>query len=57
MLDILVQIDLWMSATSKLADYVIALKIWLETAGTSQVLDWLTVKVRPHRPISPTAGR
>lgn len=41
-LDLLVQIDPWMSATSKLADYVIAPRIWLEVAGTSQVLDWLT---------------
>jgi anaerobic selenocysteine-containing dehydrogenase len=41
-LDLLVQIDPWMSQTSKLADYVIAPRIWLEVAGTSQVLDWLT---------------
>lgn len=41
-LDLLVQIDPWMSATARLADYVIAPRIWLEVAGTSQVLDWLT---------------
>jgi len=41
-LDLLVQIDPWMSGTAKLADYVIAPRIWLEVAGTSQVLDWLT---------------
>jgi anaerobic selenocysteine-containing dehydrogenase len=41
-LDLLVQIDPWMSATSRLADYVIAPQIWLEVAGTSQILDWLT---------------
>lgn len=41
-LDLLVQIDPWMSQTSKLADYVIAPRIWLEVAGTSQILDWLT---------------
>lgn len=39
---LLVQIDPWMSATARLADYVIAPRIWLEVAGTSQVLDWLT---------------
>ncbi|MFD1789584.1 molybdopterin-dependent oxidoreductase [Sphingomonas floccifaciens] len=41
-LELLVQIDPWMSATATLADYVIAPQIWLEVAGTSQVLDWLT---------------
>lgn len=41
-LELLVQIDPWMSATSRLADYVIAPRIWLEVPGTSQVLDWLT---------------
>lgn len=41
-LDLLVQIDPWMSATARLADYVIAPRIWLEVAGTSQILDWLT---------------
>lgn len=41
-LDLLVQIDPWMSTTARLADYVIAPSIWLEVAGTTQVLDWLT---------------
>jgi anaerobic selenocysteine-containing dehydrogenase len=41
-LDLLVQIDPWMSGTAKLADYVIAPRIWIEVGGTSQVLDWLT---------------
>lgn len=41
-LDLLVQIDPWMSATSRLADYVIAPRLWLEVAGHTQVLDWLT---------------
>jgi len=41
-LELLVQIDPWMSATTRLADYVIAPQIWLEVAGTSQILDWLT---------------
>lgn len=41
-LELLVQIDPWMSATARLADYVVAPQIWLEVAGTSQILDWLT---------------
>lgn len=41
-LDLLVQIDPWMSATARVADFVIAPRIWLEVPGTSQVLDWLT---------------
>lgn len=41
-LDLLVQIDPWMTATSRLADYVIAPRMWLEVPGHSQVLDWLT---------------
>lgn len=41
-LDLLVQIDPWMSATARLADYVIAPQLWLEVAGTTQILDWLT---------------
>jgi len=41
-LKLLVQIDPWMSATARMADYVIAPKIWLEVPGTTQVLDWLT---------------
>lgn len=41
-LDLLVQVDPWMSATAKVADFVIAPRIWLEVPGTSQVLDWLT---------------
>ena len=41
-LDLLVQIDPWMSATAKLADYVIAPRLWLEVPGTTQILDWLT---------------
>lgn len=41
-LDLLVQIDPWMTATSRLADYVIAPRLWLEVAGHSQILDWLT---------------
>jgi anaerobic selenocysteine-containing dehydrogenase len=41
-LDLLVQVDPWMSATARLAHYVIAPKIWLEVAGTTQGLDLLT---------------
>jgi anaerobic selenocysteine-containing dehydrogenase len=41
-LDLLVQVDPWLSATARLAHYVIAPKIWLEVAGTSQGLDLLT---------------
>lgn len=41
-LDLLVQIDPWMSGTSQLADYVIAPRLGLEVAGHTQVLDWLT---------------
>ncbi|MGE0232874.1 MAG: molybdopterin-dependent oxidoreductase [Flavobacteriaceae bacterium] len=41
-LELLVQIDPWMSATSKLADYVIAPKMWLEVPSTTQFLDWLS---------------
>ena len=41
-LDLLVQIDPWMSATARVADFVIAPRIWLEVPGTSQILDWLT---------------
>src|SRR3546814_10992942 len=41
-LDLLFQVDPWMSATARVADFVIAPRIWLEVPGTSQVLDWLT---------------
>ncbi|MET0986838.1 MAG: molybdopterin-dependent oxidoreductase [Steroidobacteraceae bacterium] len=41
-LELLIQIDPWMSATARLAHYVIAPKMWLEVAGTTQLLDWLT---------------
>ena len=41
-LDLLVQMDPWMTATSRLADYVIAPRMWLEVPGHTQVLDWLT---------------
>ncbi|MGE0231508.1 MAG: molybdopterin-dependent oxidoreductase [Flavobacteriaceae bacterium] len=41
-LDLLVQVDPWMSSTAKLADYVIAPKIWLEVPSTTQMLDQLS---------------
>lgn len=54
-LDLLVQIDPWMSATARLADYVIAPRIWLEVAGTSQVLDWLTRNGTGYGQVDPYA--
>jgi anaerobic selenocysteine-containing dehydrogenase len=40
-LDLMVQIDPWMSHSSQVADYVIAPKLPLETADISQWQDWL----------------
>lgn len=54
-LDLLVQVDPWMSATARLADYVIAPRIWLEVAGTSQVLDWLTRNGTGYGQVDPYA--
>jgi anaerobic selenocysteine-containing dehydrogenase len=44
-LDLLVQIDPWLSQTAKLADYVIAPKLPLETPGTTQLLDFTSLHV------------
>jgi len=41
-LDLYVQIDPWMSQSASMADYVLAPKMPLETAGNTQVLDMLT---------------
>lgn len=54
-LELLVQIDPWMSATARLADYVIAPRIWLEVPGTSQVLDWLTRNGTGYGQVDPYA--
>jgi anaerobic selenocysteine-containing dehydrogenase len=40
-LDLLVQVDPWMSATAQLADYVIAPRLPLETIGTTLQLDFV----------------
>jgi anaerobic selenocysteine-containing dehydrogenase len=42
-LDLLVQVDPWMSQTAKVADYIIAPTMVLETAATSQWMDWLSL--------------
>jgi anaerobic selenocysteine-containing dehydrogenase len=44
-LDLLVQIDPWLSQTARLADYVIAPKLSLETPGTTQLLDFISQKL------------
>ena len=54
-LELLVQIDPWMSATARLADYIIAPRIWLEVPGTSQVLDWLTRNGTGYGQVDPYA--
>jgi anaerobic selenocysteine-containing dehydrogenase len=41
-LDLLVQIDPWMSETAQLAHYVIAPTVWLEAAGATVVQDYIT---------------
>jgi anaerobic selenocysteine-containing dehydrogenase len=41
-LDLLVQIDPWMSETARLASYVIAPTMWLEAAGITLVQDYST---------------
>jgi anaerobic selenocysteine-containing dehydrogenase len=41
-LDLLVQIDPWMSETARLATYVVAPTVWLESAGITLVQDYST---------------
>jgi hypothetical protein len=40
--DLLVQVDLWMSETARLAHYVIAPTVWLEAVGITLVQDYST---------------
>ncbi len=41
-LDLLVQIDPWMSETAQLADYIVAPTVWLEAAGMTYSQDYIT---------------
>ena len=42
-LDLLVQVDVWMSTTARLADYVVAAKMSLETPGITMLLDTIAL--------------
>jgi anaerobic selenocysteine-containing dehydrogenase len=42
-LDLLVQVDPWLSQTARYADYVIAPKMSLETPGITQMIDFLAI--------------